>query len=152
MSGISEAIQLSLTPVFLLVAIASFLNVIAQRLGRVVDRARVMEQLVKQDTDARERRLHQDELRTLDKRMSYNNWAVNFFSLAALMVTMEVMAIFLTDLQRTQSPVLVAALFGGAMACILIGICFFLAEISSATRSLRVQADLLIERSEDTRV
>lgn len=151
MDGISSAIQLSLTPVFVLVAIASFLNVIAHRLGRVVDRAREMESVVIADTDASERRMHQVELKSLDRRMTYNHWAINFFSLAALIITVLVMAIFLTNVIGGAYDSVIGALFGLAMASILAGICFFLAEIYAATQTVRVQADLLIDRSEDAR-
>lgn len=148
MDSIGQAIELSLTPVFVLVAIASFLNVIATRLGRVVDRARDMEALVVADTNAHERRRHMAELRSLDRRMTYNHWAINFFSVAALIVTALVMAIFFISVTGAHPSGLVAALFGGAMACILAGICFFLAEIYAATQTVRVQADLLIDRSD----
>src|SRR3546814_12794195 len=40
--AIAQTIQLSVTPVFLLVATGSLLNVIAGRLARVVDRSRVL--------------------------------------------------------------------------------------------------------------
>lgn len=149
MDSIGQAIELSLTPVFVLVAIASFLNVIATRLGRVVDRAREMETLVIADTNAQDRQRHQAELRSLDRRMTYNHWAINFFSLAALIVTALVMTIFFITVTGADNSVIVAGLFGGAMACILAGIGFFLTEIYAATQTVRVQADLLIDRSED---
>ena len=41
-SAIAQTIQLSVTPVFLLVATGSLLNVIAGRLARVVDRSRTL--------------------------------------------------------------------------------------------------------------
>ena len=42
--GIAHAIQLAIAPVFLLTGIASLLNVIANRLARVIDRGRVLKQ------------------------------------------------------------------------------------------------------------
>lgn len=41
----SHAIQLAIAPVFLLTGIAGLLAVIANRLGRIIDRARSLEQL-----------------------------------------------------------------------------------------------------------
>src|SRR3546814_14598613 len=41
-SAIAQTIQLSVTPVFLLVATGSLLNVLAGRLSRVADRSRVL--------------------------------------------------------------------------------------------------------------
>ena len=39
---IADTIQISLAPVFVLVAIASILNFLTARLGRVVDRSRLL--------------------------------------------------------------------------------------------------------------
>ncbi len=51
---IQHAIQLAIAPVFLLTGIASLLGVMANRLARIIDRARVLEQrwaaLSEQDT------------------------------------------------------------------------------------------------------
>jgi hypothetical protein len=41
---IQQAIQLSIAPVFLLTGIAGLLGVMANRLARIVDRARALEQ------------------------------------------------------------------------------------------------------------
>lgn len=143
MTDIGAAIQLSLAPVFLLVAIGSFLNVITNRLGRVIDRAREMENLVLHDTDAVEKEAHQIQLAHLDRRMSCNHWSINFFSIAALIVTVLVGVIFLIDFQEFDAPGVIAALFGAAMVAIILGICFFLAEIYVATSTVRVQSELI---------
>jgi len=41
---IVQTIQLALTPVFVLVAIGNILNILSTRLGRVVDRARILQE------------------------------------------------------------------------------------------------------------
>ncbi len=40
---IAQTIQLALAPVFVLVAIGNILNILAQRLSRVVDRSRLLQ-------------------------------------------------------------------------------------------------------------
>src|SRR5262245_36653333 len=42
-SNISEVIQLAVAPVFLLTGVGATLNVLATRIGRIIDRARMME-------------------------------------------------------------------------------------------------------------
>ena len=44
LTGIAHAIQLAIAPVFLLTGIASLLGVMANRLARVIDRGRVLEE------------------------------------------------------------------------------------------------------------
>jgi hypothetical protein len=41
--GISHVIQLAVAPVFLLAGVGAILNVMANRLSRIIDRARVLE-------------------------------------------------------------------------------------------------------------
>jgi hypothetical protein len=44
--GISHAIQLAVAPVFMLTAIAGLIGALATRLGRIIDRARSLEERV----------------------------------------------------------------------------------------------------------
>ena len=43
-TGIAHVIQLSVAPVFLLTSVGAILNVMANRLARIIDRARMLEQ------------------------------------------------------------------------------------------------------------
>lgn len=149
MNDVGELIQISVAPVFLLVAIASFLNVVTNRLGRVVDRARDLEKILQAVSMHEHRQLYQADLRSLDKRMGYNHWSINFCSLSALLVTVLVSAIFIAHLNGADASFIVSTLFIAAMAVFLIGICFFLAEIYLATKTVRVRSELLLEMHDD---
>ncbi len=54
-STIAHLIQLAIAPVFLLAGIGAILNVLAQRLARVVDRARTLEAEIESSAEARVR-------------------------------------------------------------------------------------------------
>ena len=72
---IAETIQLSVTPVFLLVATGSLLNVLTGRLSRVVDRSRaLMERWA--ETEGAEHDRVVAELRAADRRMDVINNAI----------------------------------------------------------------------------
>ena len=45
-SDLAQVIQIVVAPVFMLTGIAGFLNVMSGRLGRIVDRARIIERRV----------------------------------------------------------------------------------------------------------
>jgi len=64
-------IQLSVAPVFLLAGIAGFLNVMSGRLGRIVDRARVVEQREARLHDASQQAAYHRELVVLWRRQYY---------------------------------------------------------------------------------
>ena len=42
-AGVAQVIQAAVAPVFLLAGVGATLNVLATRIGRIIDRARVME-------------------------------------------------------------------------------------------------------------
>ena len=118
LSDIAHLVELSVAPVFLLAGIGALLNVVTSRLGRVVDRARHLEDRFFKDPSEDELARIRTELRVLDTRMLYSQRAIFLFSMAALLVC-----------------IVVAALFIG-------GLTLFLLEITIATRTLRVRADL----------
>ena len=47
-TDIGGSIQFAIAPIFLLVGTGSVLNVVTTRLGRVIDRARILETLIEQ--------------------------------------------------------------------------------------------------------
>ena len=75
-STIAQTIQLSLAPVFMLAAIGQILNVLAGRLARVIDRARVLEERVIAES-GRDQQRDIWELKLLDERMSIINAALS---------------------------------------------------------------------------
>jgi len=146
LGDLAHIIQLSVAPVFLLVAIGSMLGVVTGRLGRVIDRARVLEQFASDTTCPIERtRLYKKELRALDKRMSFCHWSINFCAIAALLIALLVAVLFVSDLVNINAELPVGLLFTTAMTCIILGLCFFLAEIYLATKTVRVRSELLAD-------
>lgn len=143
---IGKIIQLSVAPVFLLVAIGSILNVVTTRLGRVVDRARNLETEVLDNLHPSLRAVQLAELATLDRRMFFSNLSVNLFSASALLVAIVVAVLFIGEIVGAGAAALVAGLFILAMVGIICGLCAFLVEIAIATRSVRVRAELLTAR------
>lgn len=139
----AEVIQLVVAPVFLLVAIGSLLGVVTGRLGRVVDRARELESRLLQGVEKREHGAYTAELRTLDRRIRYNSWSINFLSMAALIVALLVAALFVSYLWAKAIPVAIALLFITAIVGVMLGIIFFIAEVYLATRTVRVRSDLI---------
>ena len=83
--ALSHIIQVSVAPVFLLTGIGSILGVLANRLGRIVDRARFLEsrpELSRHLTEASA----EVELLRLAERKRWVNRAITLCTLCALLV------------------------------------------------------------------
>lgn len=136
--NIAHAIQLSVAPVFLLSGIGVFLGVLTQRLARVIDRARALEQRQEHASTATEHAGLDRELRLLARRGRYINRAVTSSVLSAIAVALVVALIFLSEFMRFPLAGPVSLLFIGAMLALLFGLVNFLVEVRVATLQLRI--------------
>ena len=141
-STIAHLIQLAIAPVFLLAGIGAILNVLAQRLARVVDRARMLESEF-ESYDEKKRRRAAAELCILDRRMAVANQSIRACTASALFVCLVVAFLFIADLTSFPFAQPVAILFVLAMLLLIVGLILFLYEIRLAMRSLRVRRELL---------
>lgn len=142
---IAQLIQLAVAPVFLLAGVGAVLNVMTQRLGRVIDRARAVEAGLEEGEEAAPAARHRQELRALSRRMTLINAAITACAAAALCVCSVVGLLFLGGLLGLALGPWVAALFVTTMALLIVGLTLLLMEISVAMRSVRVRAELLME-------
>jgi len=146
--SVASVIQLSVAPVFLLAGIAGLLNVLSQRLARVVDRARVIERRIPQAKSEKQRELLHAETVTLWARIALVNWAIRLCVSSALIVCVVIVALFVGDFVTFNIAAVIAILFVFAMLLIIVGLVFLLREISIATRHMRAGIEIALESSE----
>lgn len=143
---IAHIIDLAVAPVFLIAGIGALLNVLTNRLGRVVDRGRALEAEIASESAGEPRTRHIRELALLDTRMARINRAIALATFAALLVCVVIVALFTGELVTTDLSRVIAGLFILTMAALIGALGFFLGEIAIAARTLRVRAEVLEER------
>lgn len=142
---IAHLIQLAIAPVFLLAGIGAILNVLAQRLARVVDRSRTLErELDSYDEDERARAAA--ELCLLDRRMTVVNQAIRCCTASALFTCLVVAILFVADLTDFPFAQPIALLFIATMLLLILGLVLFLHEITLAMRSIKSRRERLPPR------
>ena len=141
-STVAEIVRLALAPVFLLSGIGAFLNVLASRLSRIVDRSRDIEpQLLASRGPQHDRWIA--DLKILDRRMSLINWATGLSVTSAVLTCLVVVLLFAANLTRTHLGNEIALLFMASMLAIGAGFTVFLLETTVAGRAVRVRSELL---------
>lgn len=134
---IAETIQTALTPVFVLVAIASILNFLTTRLGRVVDRSRDLQQR-HGETSGSEHDMIVCEMRVLAKRIELTGNAILMLVLSGLSIGATVVILFLQGFTGTDLEQVVAGVFILSVVLMLVGLVLFLMETREASASLRI--------------
>lgn len=135
LSDVSRVIQLAVAPVFLLTAIATLINAMGTRLGRIVDRRRVVkERLLAQATEAEVAALEREILNLVRRSLTIYH-AIFCVVLAALLVCMVVAVAFIGALMQIDLARVVAVLFILAMLSMIAGLGLLLREIYWAVRA-----------------
>jgi|SRR5687767_11799190 hypothetical protein len=135
--AVAHAVQLAVAPVFLLSGIGAMLAVMTSRLGRIIDRARDLEERL---VDASPEFLSslQTDLRMLSQRAKLIYLAIALCTTTALLVCAVVAFLFVSAFLQFDASVVVALLFIAAMSTFVLGLLCFLREIYVGTVSLRI--------------
>jgi hypothetical protein len=133
---LAHAIQLSVAPVFLLTGVGALLGVMASRLGRIIDRVRVLEEenLVRVSRDPA---TAQAELDVLRRRALLINRAISLCTFSALLVAGVVASLFLATFVHLNLRTFIAATFVFAMLSLMLGLVTFLREVHASIRFMQ---------------
>ena len=132
LTTVSQVIQQAVAPVFLLTGIGAILSVLAMRLGRVVDRYRV---LMERDDHLPH---HIKEIRLLAKRAVWVHWSITLCTVSALLVAVVIGALFV-GYERAKDPShLVSHMFIFAIISLILGLMCFLREIYLSTHTIEL--------------
>jgi hypothetical protein len=136
--NVARLIQLALGPVFLISGVGITLSMLTQRLARIVDRARTLEDRREAATD-KDRLAHIDEdLRFIVRRTRYINSAIALSTTSGLLTALVVTLLFASEFTRISVGGVIAVMFVAATACMSIAFLMFLIEVRIATKSLRI--------------
>lgn len=134
---VAHVIQLAVAPVFLLTGIGAILSVLTGRLGRLVDRFRVLTETVSELPAIQAR-----ELNILTVRASWVHWSITLCTASALFVAIVIGALFLGAVVSFNPSRIVSIMFIIAMTSLIIGLGCFLREISLSVHIFDLNKDL----------
>lgn len=134
--GVAQLIQASIAPVFLLSAVGVTLGVLTNRLARIVDRSRAMEErLAAQPVDSPQLK---SRLAVMARRARLINVALTLCTIAAFLVALVVVLLFANAYLHDDLSIAVAAIFVASMLSLAGAFLAFLIEVRVSTASLRI--------------
>jgi hypothetical protein len=137
-ADVAHVIQVSVAPVFLLSGIGAMLGVFVARLGRIVDRSRVLQgRLETAATTGGLLERIRSELTILSRRSTLIERAIVLATAAGFFVCLVIMTLFVDYLFGFEVSVPVASLFLLGMLCLIAAFGNFLREVVMATSLLR---------------
>ncbi|MCC6070203.1 DUF2721 domain-containing protein [Massilia sp. GCM10020059] len=129
-SDIGHVIQLAIAPVFLLTGVCTMLTVLINRLARIIDRSRVLE-------DRLEIAAHDpymDELDVLDQRSHLINYSITLSTTCGFLICLVIALLFVGDTANLPLDRYIAGLFVLGMFALIGSFAYLLREIFIASR------------------
>lgn len=141
LGDIGHIIQLAIAPVFLLTGVGTNLLVLTNRLARIIDRSRVLEDRI--DTLGEKAQGESlAEIAILFRRAQLINRAITLATTCALLICVVIAALFIGDALNLEFSALIALLFVLAMLALIGSFMFLLREIFVATANLTMRHQL----------
>jgi Protein of unknown function (DUF2721) len=134
---IAHLIQVALTPIFLMTAVGVTLNVLTNRLARIVDRARNLENSLNRPEVVAPAGVHR-QLGVLARRSAYINAAITLIIASGLLISLVVVMLFVNAFLRWNLAAAIAIVFVLSMLSLALSLLAFLIEVRIATRALRI--------------
>ena len=138
---VSQLIQLSVAPVFLLAGVAGLLNVFTGRLSRIIDKVDKLDKYEDENhPDTKDKELSQKLIQRrkfLTMRMKNTNLAILFATSTGLLISLVIVTMFLSAIFQFKDSIFIASLFILAMICLIISLFLFLKEIFYTTSFIK---------------
>lgn len=140
-NSVSQLIQLSVAPVFLLAGVAGLLNVFTGRLSRIIDKVDKLDKYEDENqkllTNEESKLKIKERRRFLTMRMKNTNLAILFCTSTGLLIAMVIVTMFLSAIFQFKDSLLIVILFITAMLCLITSLFLFLREIFYTTSFIK---------------
>ena len=131
---VTRLVQLSIAPGFLLTAVGTIIGVLSNRLGRVVDRSRTLEDRLRQLAPEGQKAVR-EELNILARRVRLVYASITLAVICALFVGLLIAVAFVDAFVTLDLSKFIGLLFIGAMLAFILALMVFLREIFLAIAS-----------------
>ena len=128
--SVFQALQLAVSPVILISAYGLLLLSMTNRLGRAIDRARLL---------VREGAAKEDQITIITQRAGWIRSAIVFTSLALIAAGLLVLVLFASIYLPFNIAPVVAVLFIGSLVSVVVGLGYFLADIYGSLHAMQAE-------------
>jgi hypothetical protein len=145
---IAQTIQLSLAPVFVLMALCHVFVTLSARLGRIIDRSRELHQRYEEASGEARLKLI-PKIRDIDLRTSLIGRSLHAMVISALCIGLTVSILFLEEMIGINLQNIAGGVFLLSLAWLMWGLLLFLRETRVALASLKIPQDYLEVRPDE---
>jgi hypothetical protein len=132
-------LQIAVGPVILISGVGLLLLSMTNRLGRVIDRARILPRELRTEGHVDHERI-QAQLQILHRRAILMRRAIILSSLSALLAAFLIITLFLTALLHMDAAWLILLLFTGCLAALIVSLIVSIIDINQSLHALNLES------------
>ncbi len=133
-------LQTAIGPVILISGIGLLLLTMTNRLGRAIDRARILVGTLPDTTETRRVKIAA-QLQILWRRARLIRLAIALASVSALAAAILIIVLFLTALWQIETSWIIVILFIVCMLCLIGSLALFIHDINQSLAALKLELD-----------
>ena len=131
-------LQMAIGPVILISGVGLLLLSMTNRLGRTIDRSRLLTEALRK-AEASERGRLSSQLRILSRRARLIRLAIIFSTVSVLLAGILIIALFLAALMGVEIAGLLIILFVGCIGSLIASLVVFIADINASLSALKLE-------------
>ena len=140
-------LQTAIGPAILISGVGLLLLTMTNRLGRAIDRARILKGQVIVASEAGRAKIAA-QLTILWRRARLIRLAITMAAISALLAGLLIIVLFFTALWQLETPWLISGLFVVCLLCLIGSLCVFILDINQSLAALRLE--LALDRGRDS--
>jgi hypothetical protein len=140
-------LQVAIGPVILISGVGLLLLSMTNRLGRAIDRARILRQELRSGVSIDEERTR-GQLQILWQRADHIRRAIILSTVSALLAACLIITLFVATVLRLDTGWLIACLFTGCLVALTGSLLIFLRDINQALLALKLEIGDVLEGGE----
>ncbi|HWA24907.1 MAG TPA: DUF2721 domain-containing protein [Lacunisphaera sp.] len=138
-------LQLATGPVILISGVGLLLLSLTNRLGRLIDRSRLLHRERLAVSDAARRAVAEEQLAIIDRRAGMLRRAIKLAGLTVLLVSVLILTLFLSALLKLELGPLIIGLFSLAILALIASTIEFLREVTASLDAVRLETRAEVE-------
>jgi hypothetical protein len=145
LSELVPVLQIAVGPVILISGVGLLLLSMTNRLGRAIDRARILRGEWTQAEPAVQKRTHA-QLQILWRRADTLRKSIILASLSLLLAACLIITLFAAALLRWDAGGVIVCLFTGCLAALIVSLVLFIWDVNQSLAALRLELEEALEQ------
>jgi hypothetical protein len=133
-------LQLAIGPVIVISGVGLLLLSMINRLGRVIDRTRILAERRENDPSSLTHHI-KEQLFIMMRRARLLRSAIAFISVSLLLDALLIITLFIFAIIKYEGTTIIATLFIGCMISLIVGLIYFIADINVSLSALKLETN-----------